>query len=83
MANVCETKITVIGLQESADAFVKQLSKAMFGIDLDNLEPKQWGEDASVDGTTWYSSLVAQFASSGTRLNIAFCTPMSHMTGSV
>jgi hypothetical protein len=48
MANVCETRITVIGLKEAAEIFVKALSKTMFGIDLDNLEPKQWGEKNSV-----------------------------------
>ena len=61
MANVCETKITVIGLKEAADAFVKPLSKAMFGIDLDNLEPKRWGEDESIDGSTWYATLVSEY----------------------
>jgi hypothetical protein len=48
MANVCQTKIAVIGLNEPAEAFVKALSKAMFGVDLDNLNPKQWGEDENV-----------------------------------
>jgi hypothetical protein len=33
----------------------------MFGIDLDNLEPKQWGEKNSVDGKTWYGSLVDEY----------------------
>ena len=41
MANVCKNKITVIGLKEPADAFVKALSRATFGIDLDNLEAEQ------------------------------------------
>jgi hypothetical protein len=61
MANVCETKITVIGVKEAAEIFVKALSKATFGIDLDNLEPKQWGENISADGKTWYSTLVTEF----------------------
>ena len=61
MANVCETTITVIGLNEAAETFVKSLSKAMFGIDLDNLESKQWGEDDHIDGKTWYASLVADY----------------------
>jgi hypothetical protein len=61
MANVCETKITVIGLKEPADAFVNRLSKAMFGIDLDNPDTTQWGEDDSVDGETWYGRLVDEY----------------------
>lgn len=61
MANVCETKITVIGLKEPAEAFVKALSKAMFGVDLDNLNPKQWGEDENVDGRGWYNKLVGDY----------------------
>ena len=61
MANVCESKITIIGLKEPAEVFVKALSKAMFGIDLDNMNPKQWGEDESIDGKTWYASLVTEF----------------------
>jgi len=61
MANVCETKITIIGLKEPAEAFVKALSKAMFGIDLDNLQPQEWGEGNSVDGKTWYASLVNEY----------------------
>ena len=61
MANVCETSITVIGLKEAAETFAKALSKAMFGIDLDNLESKQWGEDERMDGKTWYGSLVAEY----------------------
>jgi hypothetical protein len=61
MANVCETKITVIGLKEPPETFVKALSKAMFGIDLDNLEPKRWGEVESSDGKTWYATLVSEY----------------------
>jgi hypothetical protein len=61
MANVCETKITVIGLKEPPESFVKAFSKAMFGIDLDNLEPKKWGEDESTDGKTWYARLVNEY----------------------
>jgi hypothetical protein len=49
MANVCKTKITVVGLKKAPETFVKALSNALFGIDLDSLEPKQWGEDSSVD----------------------------------
>src|SRR5579863_9733196 len=61
MANICKTRITVIGLKEPAETFVKAFSNALFGIDLDNLKPKQWGEDSSVDGTTWYASLVNEY----------------------
>lgn len=45
MANQCINTITVLGLQDAPEAFVKQLSKAMFAIDLDNLDPKTWGDD--------------------------------------
>ena len=61
MANVCETTITLIGLNDSAQGFVKALSNAMFGIDLDNLEPKRWGEDESIDGKSWYEKLVNEY----------------------
>jgi hypothetical protein len=61
MANACKNKITVIGLKEEAEIFVKPLSKAMFDIDLDNINPKQWGEDNTVDGKTWYSTLVKEY----------------------
>jgi len=43
MANICETSISVVGLKESPETFVKALSKAMFDIDLDNMEVEQWG----------------------------------------
>jgi hypothetical protein len=61
MANVCETTIAVIGLKESPTTFVRALSKAMFSIDLDDLDPKQWGEEGSVDGKTWYGTLVDDY----------------------
>jgi hypothetical protein len=61
MANVCETTITVVGLNDAAEIFVKALSKAMFGVDLDNLNPKQWGENENVDGKGWYSKLVDEY----------------------
>jgi len=61
MANVCESKITIVGLKEPLDVFVKALSKAMFGIDLDNMKAKQWGENESIDGKTWYASLVSEY----------------------
>ena len=61
MANVCKTTITVVGLNDAAEIFVKVLSKAMFGVDLDNLIPKQWGEDDSVDGKNRYATLVNEY----------------------
>jgi hypothetical protein len=61
MANVCETTIAVIGLNDAAEIFIKALSKAMFGVDLDNLKPKQWGEDENVDGKGWYNKLVDDY----------------------
>jgi hypothetical protein len=61
MANICESTITVIGLKESPESFAKVLSKAMFSIDLDNLEPKDWGEEESVDGKSWYRNLVDDY----------------------
>lgn len=61
MANICKTKITVIGLKEPAETFVKVFSNALFGIDLENPQPKQWGEDSSVDRTTWYANLVNEY----------------------
>jgi hypothetical protein len=42
MANICETSISVIGLEESSETFVKTLSKAMFGIDLDDMDVEKW-----------------------------------------
>lgn len=61
MANVCETTITVVGINDAAEIFAKALSKAMFGVDLDNLNPKQWGEDENVDGKGWYNKLVDDY----------------------
>ena len=61
MANVCESTITVIGLKEAPETFVKAFSKAMFRVDLDNLQPKEWGEDENIDGKTWYASLVSEY----------------------
>jgi len=61
MANVCESTITVIGLKESPESFAKVLSKATFSIDLDNLEPKDWGEEENVDGKSWYGTLVDDY----------------------
>jgi hypothetical protein len=61
LANVCETTITVVGLNDPAEIFVKALSKAMFGVDLDILNPKLWGEDETVDGKGWYNKLVDDY----------------------
>jgi hypothetical protein len=61
MANICESTITVIGLKESPESFIKALSRAMFAIELDNLEPTQWGEEGNVDGKTWYRTLVDDY----------------------
>lgn len=61
MANVCESTITVIGLKEAPETFVKAFSKAIFRVDLDNLQPKQWGADENIDGKTWYASLVSEY----------------------
>src|ERR1035437_8365143 len=65
MANVCKNTITIIGLQEAPEHFVKALSKAMFNVDLDNLDPTRWGDDASVDGATWYEHLVEEYRHEG------------------
>jgi hypothetical protein len=65
MANVCKNTITVIGSKEAPELFVKALSKAMFGLDLNNLDPKLWGEDPNVDGKRWYGSLVEEFRQEG------------------
>jgi hypothetical protein len=56
MANICINTISAIGLQEAPETFARALSKALFGIDLDDLDPTKWGEDA--DGKTWYRHLV-------------------------
>jgi hypothetical protein len=76
MANVCETTITVVGLNDAAEIFVKALSKAMFGVDLDNLNPKQWGEDENVDGKGWYSKLVDDYRQQ--RSSARYCVLYPH-----
>jgi hypothetical protein len=43
MANICENTIAVVGLKEPPEEFVKKLSKAMFDIDLDNMDVAKWG----------------------------------------
>jgi hypothetical protein len=65
MANTCESTIAVVGLKEDPEMFANDLSKAMFQIDLHNLDPKQWGGGPKVDGKTWYASLVDQYREKG------------------
>lgn len=65
MANICKNKISVIGLQQPPETFVKMLSRSMFGLDLDDLDPKQWGAKESVDGKTWYRTLLEEFEKEG------------------
>jgi len=67
MANTCKNTITVIGLKDAPETFVKSLSKVMFGIDLDDMDPKKWDDDASVDGKTWYVSLTDEYRREGAR----------------
>jgi hypothetical protein len=65
MANICKNIITVIGLRESPEAFAKALAKVVFGIDLDNLDPNQWGENSTVEAKDWYGSLVEEYRREG------------------
>src|ERR1035438_9187392 len=66
MANRCKNTITIIGIRKEEPAvFVKALSKVMFQIDLDNMDPKKWGEDPSIDGKGWYRSLVNEYLQEG------------------
>jgi hypothetical protein len=62
MANRCDSIITVVGLQELPESFVKKLSRIMFEIDLDNLDPRVWGGE-SEDPKGCYENLVDQFRS--------------------
>src|ERR1700745_1520974 len=75
MANVCETTITVVGLNDPAETFVKVLSKATFGVDLDNLNPKQWGENENVDRKGWYSKLVDEYRQQGSSARYCILYP--------
>ncbi len=43
MANICENTIAVVGLKEPPEEFAKKLSKAMFDIDLENMDLAKWG----------------------------------------
>jgi hypothetical protein len=65
VANICENTIAVVGLKEDPENFVGKLSRAMFHIDLENLDPKQWGEGPEIDGKTWYRSLVDGYRREG------------------
>jgi hypothetical protein len=50
MANICETNISVVGLKEPPETFVKALSKALFEIDLDDMDVEKWGCNKGEDG---------------------------------
>src|ERR1700756_4089159 len=50
MANICENTIAVVGLKESPEEFIKKLSKAMFDIDLDNMDLAKWGHSKCEGG---------------------------------
>jgi len=65
MANICKNTINVVGLQEPAEVFIRALSKSMFGLELDDLDPTKWGAAKTVDGKTWYSTLVDEHQREG------------------
>jgi hypothetical protein len=65
VANICKNTIAAVGLRVAPDIFVRELSKVLFGLDLDNLDPTQWGEDGSVNGKAWYSTLTAEYRKEG------------------
>jgi hypothetical protein len=65
MANRCKNTITIIGLQEAPEVFVRAFSKVMLQIDLDAMDPAMWGEDPNIDGTTWYRSLTHEYRQEG------------------
>jgi hypothetical protein len=65
MSNTCRNTITIVGLTETPEAFVKTLSKVMFRIDRDGMESAEWCEDKSTDGKTWYTSLTDTFLRDG------------------
>jgi hypothetical protein len=56
MANICVSKIAVIGLKEPPEEFIKKLSKLMFDIDLDDIDTAKWGHP-EMDGKTWYRKI--------------------------
>ena len=70
MGNICRNTITVAGLKESTDTFLKAFSKVMFSIDLDVLDPSRWG--ASEDAKGWYSKLVEEYREEGPR-EVRYC----------
>jgi hypothetical protein len=63
MANICKNTITVVGLKESPDTFLKAFLKAVFSLDLDDLDPSWWG--ATEDASGWYSKLVEEYREEG------------------
>jgi hypothetical protein len=65
MANICKNVITIVGLKEASETFVKALAKAMFGIDLDAMDPTMWGEDPNIDGKTFYRTLTDEYRQEG------------------
>jgi hypothetical protein len=65
MANRCKNTITIIGLEEAPETFVKELSRVMLRVDLDEMDPNRWGEDPSIDGKHWYASLVDEYRQEG------------------
>src|ERR1035438_119684 len=77
MANTCENKIAVLGLEEDPESFVKKLSKAMFQLDLDNPDPKKWGEAPEINGETWYPNLVDQYREKGS-YPLTYCILYPH-----
>jgi len=54
MANICENTIAVVGLKKPAGEFVKDLSKVMFDIDLDNMDLAKWGHYQCEEGKLYY-----------------------------
>src|SRR5216684_4517491 len=62
MADFYKSIITVIGLHNPPAVFVKALSKNMFDIDVDNLEPSKWGLDP---GITSYRNVVKEYQEQG------------------
>ena len=65
MANICKNRITPVGLREGPDVFIRALSKVMFRVDLDNMDPARWGAKAAIDGTKLYDRLVDEFRREG------------------
>src|SRR6266404_7531681 len=54
MANICENTIAVVGLKEPPEEFIKKLSKAMFEIDLDDMDLGNWGHYQCEEGKLYY-----------------------------